>query len=90
MAHGAEQLVGRGEDHPGSADRQGQVLGLNNAMDAISRLIGPQAALALFAADPNAPFWVGAGVTAPAMLLALAAGRSVGRRKANAEALLGS
>ena len=57
-------------------DRQGQVLGLNNAMDAISRLIGPQAALALFALAPNAPFYAGAAVTAVTVLLALAAGRA--------------
>ncbi len=57
-------------------DRQGQVLGLNNAMDAISRLLGPQAALALFALAPDAPFFAGAAVTAATVLLALAAGRS--------------
>jgi MFS family permease len=61
-------------------DRQGQVLGLNNAMDAISRLIGPQGALALFAMDANAPFYAGAAVTAPTVLLALAAGRVAARR----------
>jgi DHA1 family tetracycline resistance protein-like MFS transporter len=63
-------------------DRQGQVLGLNNAMDAISRLIGPQAALALFALAPNAPFYAGAVVTGATVLLALAAGRSNARRAA--------
>jgi MFS family permease len=60
-------------------DRQGQVLGLNNAMDAISRLIGPQAALALFAWAPNAPFYAGAAVTMATVLLALGAGRHVAR-----------
>ncbi|HLK24888.1 MAG TPA: MFS transporter [Caulobacteraceae bacterium] len=55
-------------------DHQGQVLGLNNAMDGASRLIGPQAALALFAWTPNAPFFAGVAVTAPAVLLAIAAG----------------
>jgi MFS transporter, DHA1 family, tetracycline resistance protein len=64
-------------------DRQGQILGLNNAMDAISRLFGPQAALALFAFAPNAPFYVGAAVTAATVLLALAAGRSGARRAAS-------
>jgi MFS family permease len=61
-------------------DQQGQVLGLNNAMDAMSRLIGPQAALALFAAAPDAPFLAGAAVTGGSVLLALAAGRSNARR----------
>jgi MFS family permease len=62
--------------------RQGQTLGLNNAMDAISRLIGPQAALALFAWTADAPFYVAASVTAPAVLLAVAAGRALRRRGA--------
>ncbi len=70
-------LISRATD----ADRQGQTLGLNNAMDSFSRLIGPQAALALFAWTPDAPFYVGAGVTAPAALLALAAGRSFRRAR---------
>lgn len=60
-------------------DRQGQVLGLNNAMDAISRLFGPQAALALFALYPDAPFFAGASVTAGSVLLALSAGRSIAK-----------
>jgi len=70
-------LISRATD----ADRQGQTLGLNNAMDAFSRLIGPQAALALFAWAPDVPFYVGAGVTAPTVLLALAAGRSFRRQR---------
>jgi MFS transporter, DHA1 family, tetracycline resistance protein len=65
-------------------NRQGQILGLNNAMDAISRLIGPQAALALFALAPNAPFFAGAAVTAATVLLALAVGRSNALRAAAA------
>jgi MFS family permease len=64
-----------------SADRQGQTLGLNNAMDSFSRLVGPQAALALFAWAPDAPFYVGAGVLAPTVLLALVAGRSLRRQR---------
>jgi MFS family permease len=64
-------LISRATD----AERQGQTLGLNNAMDAFSRLIGPQAALALFAWTPDAPFYVAAGITAPTVLLALAAER---------------
>jgi MFS family permease len=68
-------LISRATD----ADRQGQTLGLNNAMDSFSRLIGPQAALALFAWSPDATFYVGAGVTAPTVLLALMAGRALRR-----------
>ncbi|HZZ89055.1 MAG TPA: MFS transporter [Caulobacteraceae bacterium] len=66
------------------SDRQGQTLGLNNAMDAFSRLIGPQVALALYAWAPDAPFYVGAGVTAPTVLLALAAGRAFRRGRERA------
>jgi MFS family permease len=69
-------LISRATD----AGRQGQTLGLNNAMDSFSRLIGPQAALALFAWAPDAPFYVAAGITAPTVLLAVAAGQSVRRR----------
>jgi len=67
--------------HATDADRQGQTLGLNNAMDSFSRLVGPQAALALFAWTPDAPFYAGAGVTAPAVLLALVADRAFARRR---------
>ena len=74
-------LISRATD----PDHQGQVLGLNNAMDAISRLLGPQAALALFAWRADAPFYVAAGVTAPTVLLALAAGRSVTQSPAPAD-----
>ena len=48
-------------------------------MDAISRLFGPQAALALFALNADAPFFAGAGVTAVTVWLALGAGRSDAR-----------
>ncbi len=68
-------LISRSTD----PDRQGQMLGLNNAMGGMARLIGPQAALALFAWQPNSPFYAGAAVTAPAILLALAAGRATGK-----------
>jgi DHA1 family tetracycline resistance protein-like MFS transporter len=68
-------LISRSTD----PDRQGQMLGLNNAMGGMARLIGPQAALALFYWKPDAPFYVGAAVTAPAVLLALAAGRAASK-----------
>ena len=68
-------LISRSTD----PDRQGQMLGLNNAMGGMARLIGPQAALALFGWQPDSPFLVGAAVTAPAILLALSAGRAAGK-----------
>jgi MFS family permease len=59
-------------------DRQGQAMGLNNATGALARLIGPQAAsLAFFSLSHEAPFYMAALVVAPAILLALAAGRAV-------------
>jgi MFS family permease len=68
-------LISRSTD----SDRQGQMLGLNNAMGAAARLAGPLGALTLFSLDANAPFFVGAAVTAPAVFLALAAGRAANR-----------
>jgi MFS family permease len=63
------------------ADVQGQVMGLNNAAGAIARLAGPQGmALAFSTIDVNAPYFVGAIVVAPAILLALSAGRKATRR----------
>ncbi len=59
---------------------QGQIMGLNNAASAFSRVIGPQAASFFFAAvNVNGPFWLGAAIVAPATLLALAAGRAADR-----------
>ena len=56
---------------------QGQIMGLNNAISALSRVAGPQAASWFFAGvSVDSPFFVGALVTAPAIFLALAAGRA--------------
>ena len=57
-------------------DRQGQMLGLNNASGALARVLGPMVALNLFSSvNHNAPFFAGAAVVLPAIVLALAAGR---------------
>lgn len=58
--------------------RQGQVLGLNNATGALSRVAGPMTAGLAFAhISHGAPWVIGAAVVAPAILLALsAAGRA--------------
>jgi MFS family permease len=62
------------------ADRQGQVLGLNNATGALARVAGPLGAGLVFAGlSVNGPFWMGAAIVAPAIFLALAAGRAVKR-----------
>ncbi|HEY2482553.1 MAG TPA: MFS transporter [Caulobacteraceae bacterium] len=56
---------------------QGQIMGLNNAISALSRVVGPQAASFFFAAvSIDSPFYLAALVTAPAIFLALAAGRA--------------
>ena len=56
--------------------RQGQILGLNNAMSAAARFVGPLCAGFAFAGPSiHAPFFLAALAVAPAILLALAAGR---------------
>jgi len=58
------------------SDKQGQMLGLNNACGALARVTGPVCALTLFQIYPNGPFFAGAAIVLPAILLALAAGRA--------------
>jgi MFS family permease len=61
-------------------DHQGQIGGLNNALGAMARVLGPQAgAMATLLVGANAPFWVGAAIVAPAILLAISAGRAAAR-----------
>jgi MFS transporter, DHA1 family, tetracycline resistance protein len=55
--------------------RQGQILGLNNAMGALARVIGPFCAGLSFPLSIHAPFVQGAIVVLPAIFLAIAAGR---------------
>lgn len=56
--------------------RQGQILGLNNAMSALARVVGPLCAGLSFAGlSRDAPFVLGALAVAPAIWLALAAAR---------------
>jgi MFS family permease len=62
-------------------DRQGQILGLNNAMGALARVVGPFCAGMSFAhLSIDGPFVQGALIVAPAIWLALAAARLAGRR----------
>ncbi len=62
------------------ADNQGQVMGLNNAAGAFSRVAGPFTAGIVFAElNVNGPFWIGAAIVAPAILLAISAGRRAAR-----------
>jgi MFS family permease len=56
--------------------RQGQILGLNNAMGALARVIGPFCAGLSFAnVTINGPFFQGAAVVIPAIFLSISAGR---------------
>jgi len=62
------------------SERQGQALGLNNAMGALARFIGPLCSgLAFASVNIEAPFWLASLAVAPAIFLALLAGRSVAR-----------
>jgi MFS family permease len=55
---------------------QGQYLGLNNAMGALARVVGPFCAGLLFAgAGVDAPFYFAGSLAVPAILFALAARR---------------
>ncbi|WP_309646279.1 MFS transporter [Phenylobacterium sp.] len=62
--------------------RQGQILGLNNAMGALARVVGPFCAGLIFPLSINGPFIMGALVVAPAIFLALSASRRVARARA--------
>lgn len=55
--------------------RQGQIMGLNNAAGALARVAGPLSASLTFQGHINGPFYLGALVVAPAILLATAASR---------------
>jgi MFS family permease len=61
--------------------RQGQILGLNNAMGALARVVGPLCAGLSFPVTIHAPFVQGAIVVAPAIWLALSAGRRMRARR---------
>lgn len=62
------------------ADHQGQVMGLNNAAGAFARVAGPFTAGLVFAQiSIDGPFLLAALIVAPAIALALSAGRAAGR-----------
>jgi len=61
-------------------NHQGQVMGLNNAAGAFARFVGPLSAGLVFSAiSIDGPFYMGALIVAPAILLALSAGRAARR-----------
>jgi len=67
--------------------RQGQILGLNNAMGALARVIGPFCAgLSFSGLTIDGPYFQGAIAVAPAIWLALAAGRIADRIRPEHEA----
>jgi MFS family permease len=57
-------------------DHQGQIMGLNNATGALARVTGPQFGLGLQSVNINGAFYFGAMIVAPAIFLALGAGRA--------------
>ena len=57
-------------------DHQGQIMGLNNATGAAARIAGPQFGLGLQSLNINGAFYFGALIVAPAIFLALGAGRA--------------
>ena len=62
---------------------QGQIMGLNNAAGAFSRVAGPLAASLVFAGlTVEGPFIMGALIVTPAIFLALSAGRAAARATA--------
>lgn len=60
-------------------DHQGQIMGLNNATGALARVTGPQLGLGLLGFNINGAFYLGALIVAPAIFLALGAGRAAQR-----------
>ena len=65
-------------------DNRGGYLGLNNASGAGARVAGPlSAGVAFSAISLNAPFFLSALITIPAIFLALSAGRAVSRARAD-------
>jgi DHA1 family tetracycline resistance protein-like MFS transporter len=65
--------------------RQGAMLGLNMASGSASRVFGPMVAGFLYSGfGHNWPFWIGAALTVPAAVTALAAGRAMRRQLASA------
>jgi MFS family permease len=62
-------------------DHQGQIMGLNNATGALARVTGPQLGLGLLGVNINGAFYLGALIVAPAIFLALGAGRAAQRTR---------
>ena len=60
-------------------DHQGQIMGLNNATGALARVAGPQFGLGLLGLNINGAFYLGALIVAPAIFLALGAGKAAAR-----------
>ncbi len=61
-------------------NNQGQIMGLNNACGAFARFAGPSGAAVVYSAiSIDGPYFMGAMIVAPAIFLALAAGKAAGR-----------
>jgi len=58
-----------------AADMQGGVMGVNQSLQSLSRIVGPLIGLPLFGLMRPLPFWVGAGMMGVCFLMALALAR---------------
>lgn len=58
-----------------AADVQGGIMGVNQSLQSLSRIVGPLVGLPLFGIDTRLPFWVGAGVMGLCCVGALALAR---------------
>ncbi|MDA1194317.1 MAG: MFS transporter [Planctomycetota bacterium] len=58
-----------------AADVQGGVMGVNQSLQSLSRIVGPLIGLPLFGIDHALPFWAGAGMMGICFVLALALAR---------------
>ena len=55
--------------------RQGGILGLNQSISALARILGPLAGIPLFYRERGLPFWLAASLMAFGLLLVLVAAR---------------
>jgi len=62
--------------------RQGEIMGVNQSASAMARILAPLCGHALFGLNPRLPYWCGAALLIPALILALFARR---RRPPNSQ-----
>ncbi|HYF48541.1 MAG TPA: MFS transporter [Planctomycetota bacterium] len=55
--------------------RQGEIMGVNQSASAMARILAPLCGHSLFGYGPKLPYWVGAALLVPALLLAISSAR---------------